>query len=50
MLAAGGRFDGEPVISADHLRQMTSDQVAGENKTPDSFFPGFWEGIGWGSA
>jgi CubicO group peptidase (beta-lactamase class C family) len=48
MLAAGGRMDGEPMISADHLRQMTSDQVPAENKTPESFFPGFWDGMGWG--
>ena len=27
---------------------MTSDQVPTENKTPDSFFPGFWDGTGWG--
>jgi CubicO group peptidase (beta-lactamase class C family) len=48
MLAAGGRFDGEPFISVDHLRQMTSDQVPDEIKTPESFFPGFWDGLGWG--
>jgi CubicO group peptidase (beta-lactamase class C family) len=48
MLAGGGRVDGEPVVSADYLRQMTSDQVAAECKTPDSFFPGFWDGTGWG--
>ena len=50
MLATGGRVDGRPMISADHLQQMTSDQVPAENKTPESFFPGFWEGTGWGSA
>ena len=48
MLAAGGRIADEPFVSADHLRQMTSDQVPDGNKTPDSFFPGFWEGMGWG--
>jgi CubicO group peptidase (beta-lactamase class C family) len=37
-----------PRISEVHLRQMTSDQVPAENKTPDSFFPGFWDGTGWG--
>jgi CubicO group peptidase (beta-lactamase class C family) len=36
------------MISADHLRQMTSDQVPAKNKTPESFFPGFWEAMGWG--
>ena len=48
MLAAGGRTDGEPFVSADHVRQMTSDQVPDEAKTPESFFPGFWKGTGWG--
>ena len=48
MLADGGRIDGEPVISTDHLRQMTSDQVPAEYKTPESFIPGFWDQTGWG--
>jgi CubicO group peptidase (beta-lactamase class C family) len=48
MLAERGRVDGTLVISEVHLRQMTSDQVPAENKTPDSFFPGFWDGTGWG--
>jgi CubicO group peptidase (beta-lactamase class C family) len=48
ILAAGGRVDGKRMISADHLAQMISDQVPAENKTPDSFFPGFWDGMGWG--
>ena len=48
-LAGSGRTaDGEPVVSEDHLRQMTSDQVPPECKTEDSFFPGFWTGTGWG--
>ncbi len=48
MLAAGGRVDGEQMISAHLLRQMTSDQVPAGNKTPESFFPGFWAERGWG--
>jgi CubicO group peptidase (beta-lactamase class C family) len=44
----GGQTDGAPLISDVHLRQMTSDQVPAGNKTPDSFFPGFWDGTGWG--
>lgn len=48
MLADGGRVDGEPVVSAEHLALMTSDQVPAEAKTPDSFFPGFWDTTGWG--
>jgi CubicO group peptidase (beta-lactamase class C family) len=48
MLADGGRVNGRPVISPDHLQQMTSDQVQAACKTADSFFPGFWDGTGWG--
>ena len=48
MLAAGGQVDRTPIISADHLGQMISDQVPAESKTPESFFPGFWDGMGWG--
>ena len=48
MLVDGGRAGGVPMISAEHLHQMTSDQVPAEGKKPDSFFPGFWDGTGWG--
>jgi len=48
MLAEGGRINGQPLISGDHLQQMTSDQVPAACKTADSFFPGFWDGTGWG--
>ena len=44
MLADGRRVNGREVISPDHLRQMTSDQVPAACKTADSFFPGFWKG------
>ena len=27
---------------------MISDQVPAACKTADSFFPGFWDGMGWG--
>jgi CubicO group peptidase (beta-lactamase class C family) len=49
MLADGGRFEGRQIVSEEHLRLMTSDQVPATAKTPDSFFfPGFWDGTGWG--
>ena len=48
MLADGGRFEGGQIVSQEHLRLMTSDQVPAIAKTPDSFFPGFWNGTGWG--
>jgi CubicO group peptidase (beta-lactamase class C family) len=46
MLAEGGRANGQSVISPDHLQQMTSDQVPAACTTPESFFPGFWDGTG----
>jgi CubicO group peptidase (beta-lactamase class C family) len=48
MLAEGGQVSGQPMISPNHLQQMTSDQVPAACKTADSFFPGFWDGMGWG--
>jgi CubicO group peptidase (beta-lactamase class C family) len=48
MLAEGGRVSGQPMISPDHVQQMTSDQVPAACKTADSFFRGFWDGMGWG--
>ena len=48
MLADGRRVNGQSMISPDHLQQMTSDQVPAACKTADSFFPGFWDGMGWG--
>ena len=48
VLVDRGRVGEAPLISDAHLRLMTSDQVPAANKTPDSFFPGFWDGTGWG--
>jgi CubicO group peptidase (beta-lactamase class C family) len=48
MLADGGTADGQAMISPDHLKQMTSDQVPESGKTAESFFDGFWDGVGWG--
>jgi len=47
-LVSGNPVNGAPLISAEHLRLMTSDQVPSEHKTPESFFPGFWDSMGWG--
>src|SRR5207249_8140592 len=47
-LADGGLFEGRQIVSQEHLRLMTSDQVPAIAKTPDSFFPGFWDRTGWG--
>jgi len=48
LLTSGGLIDGHRLLSAQHVEMMTTDQVPAANKTPDSFFPGFWNGMGWG--
>lgn len=48
MLAAGGRNGDDPVLDPLLLQQLRTDQVPAAAKTDDSFFPGFWEGTGWG--
>jgi CubicO group peptidase (beta-lactamase class C family) len=40
--------DDTGLISAEHKRLMTSDQVSAQCKTAESFFPGFWDSSGWG--
>jgi CubicO group peptidase (beta-lactamase class C family) len=47
-LTGEARIDDEPVITAEHLREMTTDQVPAASKTAESFFPGFWDATGWG--
>ena len=44
LAVASGMVDAAMVLGVEKL----SDQVPAENKTPDSFFPGFWDGMGWG--
>jgi len=48
MLAAGGRHDGQAVLDPELLALMRTDQVPSSAKTEDSFYPGFWDGTGWG--
>jgi len=47
-LPAAYRPDGTQVLSAENVRMLRSDQVPAGCKTPESFFPGFWDGVGWG--
>ncbi len=44
MLARGGTHRGEQFVDPALLARMTSDQVPAAAKTPESFFPGFWDG------
>lgn len=39
--------DGE-LLRTEHLEMLRTDQVPASAKQPDSFFPGFWDGTGWG--
>lgn len=48
MLARGGTHKGEPFVDPTLLARMTTDHVPPAAKTPESFFGGFWEGMGWG--
>ncbi len=48
MLAAGGVHDGQQIVDPQLWEQMISDQVSASAKTPESFFPGFWDAMGWG--
>ncbi|WP_217183673.1 serine hydrolase [Streptomyces sp. AC495_CC817] len=48
MLASGGVHDGYAFLDPELLSRMRADQVPAAVKTPESFFPGFWDGTGWG--
>lgn len=48
MLAEGGTLAGRPFLDPALVSALTSDRVPTSVKTPDSFFPDFWEGMGWG--
>ncbi|KRA25200.1 penicillin-binding protein [Microbacterium sp. Root61] len=48
MLARGGTHEGKPIVESELLDLLRTDQVPAEAKAPDSFFPGFWDGTGWG--
>lgn len=48
MLASGGVLGGEQFVDPELLDLMRTDQITDALKTPDSFFPGFWDDLGWG--
>lgn len=48
MLASGGRHEGQVMLEPAFLEQLRRDQVPPAAKSDDSFFPGFWNGTGWG--
>ncbi|WP_156760998.1 serine hydrolase domain-containing protein [Microbacterium karelineae] len=48
MLAGGGSSAGRRILDPEMLDLMRADQVPVAAKSDDSFFPGFWNGMGWG--
>lgn len=48
MLAARGQHQGRVILEPDLVEQLRTDQVPAAAKAPDSFYPGFWDGTGWG--
>lgn len=47
MLAGGGRYRGERLLSRSTVELMTTDQLAPEHKA-GGLMPGFWDSNGWG--
>lgn len=48
MLASGGRHADSEIVNPALLAELNRDQIPATAKTDDSFFPGFWNGVGWG--
>ncbi|HEY4250658.1 MAG TPA: serine hydrolase domain-containing protein [Roseomonas sp.] len=48
MLLAGGRHGGRRILSRASVALMLTDQVTRAQKDAWPFFPGFWDGNGWG--
>lgn len=47
-LLSEGRAGGRRLLSGARVREMLSDQIPPAVKAASPFFPGFWEGRGWG--
>lgn len=48
MLMRGGELDGVRILAPESVATMMRDHIDPAQKTPDSFFPGFWDTTGWG--
>jgi CubicO group peptidase (beta-lactamase class C family) len=48
MMLAGGRHGRRRILSRPSIELMTTDHLTAAQKAPDTFFPGFWDGRGWG--
>jgi len=48
MMAHLGKHGATRLLSRPTVEAMITDQLQPENKSPESFFPGFWNNQGWG--
>lgn len=48
MLVSGGEIGADTFLDPRLVAQLRRDQTAPVARTPDSFFPGFWDDMGWG--
>ena len=48
MLAREGRHEDDVFLRPGLVDMLRTDHIPDRVKTPDSFFPGFWDGMGWG--
>jgi CubicO group peptidase (beta-lactamase class C family) len=48
MMLSRGRYGKERMLSRPTVELMTTDQLTPEQKAASPFFPGFWDGHGWG--
>jgi CubicO group peptidase (beta-lactamase class C family) len=48
MLLNQGKHQSERILSRLSVELMTTDQITPEQKAVSPFFPGFWDGRGWG--
>jgi CubicO group peptidase (beta-lactamase class C family) len=48
MMLNRGRYGDERILSRPSVELMTTDHITPEQKAVSGFFPGFWDGHGWG--
>jgi len=48
MMLSRGRYGKERMLARPTVELMTTDQLTPEQKAASPFFPGFWDGHGWG--
>jgi len=48
MMLNMGKHGGERILSRLSVELMTTDQITPQQKAVSTFFPGFWDNVGWG--